>query len=184
MEKIQFITGNVNKLVEVQTIIPDLKQLDIDLPEIQEVDAKEVIKAKLKEAQKHHEGAFVVEDTSFSMDCISDINSESNQLPGPLIKWFLQVMGNEGLYELAKKYNNFNAQIKAIVGYADESGDVTFFEGVVHGQVVAPSGEGGFGLDPIFQPNGYEETFSKMGQEEKNTISHRRIAFEKLKDSL
>ena len=182
--KIQFITGNVNKFEEAQTIVSSLEQLDIDLPEIQEIDAKEVIKAKLKEAQKHHKGSFAVEDTSFSMDCISDVNSESNRLPGPLIKWFLQAMGNEGLYELAKKYNNFNAQIKAIIGYAAESGEVTFFEGIVYGQVVAPSGDSGFGLDPIFQPNGYEETFSEMRQEKKNAISHRRIAFEKLRDFL
>ena len=176
----QFITGNANKFKEAQKIIPELVQLDIDLPEIQEIDAHEIIKAKLEEATAHHQGVFVVEDTSFYMDCISDVKSETNKLPGPLIKWFLQTMGNEGLYELAGKYNNFNAHIKTIVGYSDAEGNVTFFEGVVHGNVVKPSGEAGFGLDPIFQPDGHNETFSKMGQAKKDKISMRRIAFKKL----
>ena len=42
-----FITGNKNKLKEVQAVLPDVEQLDIDLPEIQEIDAHEIIKNKL-----------------------------------------------------------------------------------------------------------------------------------------
>lgn len=49
-----FITGNQNKLAEVKVVFPDIKQLDIDLSEIQEVDAKEIIKAKLLEAPRHN----------------------------------------------------------------------------------------------------------------------------------
>ena len=49
--KIQFITGNKNKFAEAQKIISNLEQLDVDLPEIQEIDAKKVIEAKLQEAK-------------------------------------------------------------------------------------------------------------------------------------
>jgi inosine/xanthosine triphosphate pyrophosphatase family protein len=79
--KIQFITGNKNKFAEAQKIISNLEQLDVDLPEIQEIDAKKVIEAKLQEARNLFEGEFVVEDTSLYLDCL-------NGLPGPLIKWF------------------------------------------------------------------------------------------------
>ena len=84
-----FITGNKGKLVEVQEIISSVEQLDIDLPEIQDIDAQEIIRAKLEEAQKHHQGQFIVEDTSLYLDCL-------NGLPGPLIKWFMKTIGNDG----------------------------------------------------------------------------------------
>ncbi len=175
--KIQFITGNVNKFKEAQTIVSSLEQLDIDLPEIQEIDAKEIIKAKLKEAQKHHKGSLVVEDTSLYLDCL-------NGLPGPLIKWFEKSIGNKGLYDIAHKYDNYNAQAKTVVGYSDSKGNIEFFEGVIKGKIVKPQGDGDFGWGPIFVSNGQEKTFAQMNKEEKNKISMRKIAFEKLRDFL
>lgn len=59
-----FITGNKGKLAEVQSILGNIEGLDIDLPEIQELDAHAIIKAKLTEALKHQTGTFIVEDTS------------------------------------------------------------------------------------------------------------------------
>ena len=175
--KIQFITGNINKFREAQKIISNLEQLDIDLPEIQEIDAHEVIKAKLIEAHKHHDGSFIVEDTSLYLDCL-------NGLPGPLIKWFEKTIGNKGLSDIAKKYNNFDAQAKTVVGYSDENGNIEFFEGVIDGRIVAPIGENDFGWGPIFQIDEIGKTFAQMTDEQKNEISMRKIAFEKLKDYL
>jgi len=171
--KIQFITGNENKFKEAQQIIPGLVQLNIDLPEIQEIDAYEVIKIKLVEARKHQKGIFVVEDTSLYLDCL-------NGLPGPLIKWFEKTIGNDGLYDIAKKYHNYGAQAKTIVGYSDECGNVEFFEGILDGKIVAPVGKNDFGWSPIFQLNKIGKTFAQMSAEEKNAISMRQIAFEKL----
>ncbi len=55
------------------------------------------------------------------------------------------------------------------------------FEGIVNGQLrTQPSGEAGFGYDPIFEPEGYAITFAEMDLAEKNKISHRGIAIEKL----
>ncbi|MEA3322712.1 MAG: non-canonical purine NTP pyrophosphatase [Patescibacteria group bacterium] len=175
--KIQFITGNENKFKEAQKIIPELEQLDIDLPEIQEVDAHEVIKAKLIEAQKHHGGVFVVEDTSLYLDCL-------NGLPGPLIKWFEKTIGNEGLCDIAKKYNDYGAQAKTIVGYGDESGNIKFFEGILEGRIVAPVGDNDFGWGPIFRLDETGKTFAQMSAEEKNAISMRRVAFDALRQYL
>ncbi len=171
--KIQFITGNANKFKEAQKIIPELVQLDIDLPEIQEIDAHEVIKAKLIEAQKHYEGKFIVEDTSLYLDCL-------NGLPGPLIKWFEKTIGNEGLYDIAKKYDNYGAQAKTIVGYSDEDSNIKFFEGVLEGKIVTPIGKNDFGWSPIFQLNKIGKTFAQMSAEEKNEVSMRRVAFDAL----
>ena len=55
------------------------------------------------------------------------------------------------------------------------------FEGTVDGQILLePRGTGGFGYDPLFQPDGYDRTFAEMGMDEKNTISHRSQALTKM----
>lgn len=121
-------------------------------------------------------GEFIVEDTSLYFDCLGG-------LPGPLIKWFLATVGNEGLWNIAEKMENRKAEARTIIGHADKE-RVLYFEGVVKGNIVSPRGTLGFGWDVIFQPEGHEKTFAEMAKEEKNAISMRRIAFEKLKEFL
>lgn len=170
-----FITGNKGKLAEVQRVLKDVEALDIDLPEIQSLDAHEIIKAKLVEAQKHQKGEFIVEDNSLYLEGI-------NGLPGPLIKWFLKTVGNDGLYKMAEASGNFNAEAKVVIGYSNPAGEISFFEGGTKGTIVSARGDNGFGWDPIFQPEGYSKTFGELTAEEKNSFSMRRIAVEKLKE--
>jgi XTP/dITP diphosphohydrolase len=55
------------------------------------------------------------------------------------------------------------------------------FEGVIEGDIIdAPQGTGGFGYDPVFRPTGYNKTFAQMSSDEKNAISHRALALEKM----
>lgn len=169
-----FITGNKGKLAEAQAIIPEMQGLDIELLEIQDIDPEVIIKAKLQSAFNHHQGEFIVEDTSLHLDCL-------NGLPGPLIKWFLKTVGLEGLYNIADKLGNNKATAKCIIGYAKDKNDIQFFEGAVEGRIVAPRGEGGFGWDAIFQPNGYNKTYAEMDAKTKNEMSHRRLALNNLK---
>ena len=172
--KLYFITGNKNKLEEVKSILPQVEQLDIDLPEIQEIDAKEIIKAKLIEALKHKNGSFIVEDTSLYLDCL-------NGLPGPLIKWFLKTIGNDGLYQLAKASGNYKAAAKTFIGYTKNKKEIHYFEGSLKGEIVKPRGQTGFGWDPIFMPEGFDKSFAQMMPAEKNRVSMRRLALNKLK---
>ncbi len=154
-----------------------MELLDIDLPEIQDIDLQRIIEAKLQSALQHHTGPFIVEDISLSLDCL-------NGLPGPLIKWFLKTIGIKGIYEIAKKFNNFKASVKAIYGYARNEDELKFFEGELQGILVSPRGDNGFGFDAIFQPIGHNKTFAEMTSDEKNEISTRRIALNKLKGFL
>ncbi|HUW21324.1 MAG TPA: non-canonical purine NTP pyrophosphatase [Candidatus Bathyarchaeia archaeon] len=172
-----FITGNKGKFEEVKALIPRVKQLDIDLPEIQDIDAKKIISEKLKAVLKYHQGEFFVEDTSLYFDCL-------NGLPGPLIKWFLETIGNEGLFSITDKFKNYRAVAKTIIGYAKDKANISFYEGVLKGSVTAPRGKSGFGWDPIFQPEGQEKTFAEMSQEEKNLLSMRKLAVLQLKQDL
>jgi len=157
-------------------IMPEVEALELDLPEIQELDHKKVVEYKLNEAKKIKPRLnLIVEDLSLEIDGM-------NGLPGPFIKWFLKSLGREGIYEMAKMFGNHKATAIEILGYVDNSGKITYFEGKVEGTIVEPRGESDFGFDPIFVPNGQNKTYAEMGIEEKNKISHRRIALEKFKE--
>lgn len=177
METLYIVTGNKGKLAEVKSVIPYVEQLDIDLPEIQEINPKKVIEAKLLEASKHYGGEFIVEDTSLYFDCL-------NGLPGPLIKWFAKSLGNDGLYGLAEKYGDFGAEAKTMIGFMEKSGDIHYFEGTLCGEIVPPNGSSGFGWDPIFKPDGYPVSLAELDPAEKNEISMRRTALDALNDYL
>jgi len=171
-----FITGNKNKFTEASAIIPGLKRWDIDLNEIQETDAKKVIEHKLQEALAHRKAYFIVEDSSLYFDCLGN-------LPGVLIKWFWKELGNNGLYDLCGRYNNFKAEAVVTLGYANGD-EIKYFEGRMPGKIVKPVAKEGFGYDPIFMPKGFNKTYHEMIDSEKNSISHRRKAFDKLKKYL
>lgn len=172
-----FITGNKNKFAEVKTIIPEVEQLDIDLPEIQDIDAKVIIREKLKAARRHKKASFIVEDTGLYLSGLKG-------LPGPLIKWFLTTIGNDGLYRLVKGLGDFKAEARTIVGYAKSVTAIRYFTGKIKGKIVSPRGPDKFGFDPIFQPRGFKITFAEMSKEQKNIISMRRQALDKLKKFL
>ena len=72
------------------------------------------------------------------------------------------------------------------VCYADESEARTeVFDGACEGRIIsAPRGQGGFGYDPLFVPEGYEATFAELGEGVKNGLSHRAKALGKLKRRL
>jgi non-canonical purine NTP pyrophosphatase (RdgB/HAM1 family) len=175
--KIYFITGSKGKFEEVKEIIPEILQKDIDLPEIQEIDAKKIITYKLQEALRHVKSSCIVEDTSLYITSL-------NGLPGPLIKWFMKTVGIEGLFSIVANVKNKSAVAKTIIGYAKDSKSIIFFEGEVKGKIVKPRGNKGFGWDPIFQPDGSKKTFGEMEFEEKMAFSMRKIAILKLKKVL
>jgi len=177
-EKIYFVTGNKNKLKEAQAIMPEIEGLDLDLAEIQELDPKKILETKLEEAKKYKPNTnLMVEDLSLEINGM-------NGLPGPLIKWFLKSVGIEGVVKMAKLFGNGKAVARLTLGFCNAKGENKYFEGIVEGKIVEPMGESDFGWDPIFVPEGHDKTYAQMGMEEKNKISHRKIALEKLREYL
>lgn len=80
--------------------------------------------------------------------------------------------------------SNRKARFKTIITYVEKDG-IYRFEGIVNGSILPQQkGSGGFGYDPVFQPDGFTESFAEMTLEEKNKISHRAIALHKLIDFL
>ncbi len=168
-----FVTGSTHKLAEIKAIIPTIEQLEIELPEIQALDPHKVLAAKLAEARTYAQGSFIVEDTSLYIDGM-------NGLPGPYIKSFFEALGVEGLAKLGSFYGG-KATAKTLIGYSSEEGSVEFFEGAISGTLVEPRGDETFGWNSIFVPDGFDKTFSELGFEEKNKISMRAEAAQKLK---
>ncbi len=76
------------------------------------------------------------------------------------------------------------AWFECVVALATPDGLVGTLSGRVTGRIIeAPRGDGGFGYDPVFVPDGYDGTFAELGEEVKNRISHRARAFRALADS-
>jgi inosine triphosphate pyrophosphatase len=172
-DTIFFITSSKAKFEAIQKVIPYVKQVALDLPEIQELDPRVVIQAKVQQAFMHHAGPILVDDTSLAIEGLGG-------LPGPFVKWFERAVGLEGVYKMAKASGNTKATASCILGYAKNPDSVQFFEGVHEGELVAPRGSNSFGWDPLFLPKGHTKTFAEMTAEEKDAISHRKKAAERL----
>jgi inosine triphosphate pyrophosphatase len=177
---LKFITGNKGKFKEISEVLKPLKihQLDVDLEELQGLDPYKIIKHKLQQAFKHQSGDFFVDDTSVYYKTLK------NKLPGPFMKWFLQVLGTKGLYDIAKKLGETQAEMKTIIGYAKNRKQIYFFEGKTLGNIVNPKGSGGFGVDQVFKPKGLTKTLAELKVSGSSKFSPRYKAALKLKEHL
>ena len=92
---------------------------------------------------------------------------------------------NKLLFELkGLQLDNRNARFRTVISFVDDNEEL-LSEGVIEGVITLDSrGRDGFGYDPIFQPESYDCTFAEMEQDEKNLISHRARALEKMKKIL
>eukprot|EP00656_Telonema_subtile_P023342 TRINITY_DN2475_c0_g1_i5.p2 TRINITY_DN2475_c0_g1~~TRINITY_DN2475_c0_g1_i5.p2 ORF type:complete len:128 (+),score=38.76 TRINITY_DN2475_c0_g1_i5:125-508(+) len=106
-------------------------------------------------------------------------------LPGPYIKWFLDKLGHAGLNSMLDGFEDKSAYALCTFAYsASKDAKPMIFSGRTEGKIVQARGPTDFGWDPVFQPDGFEETYAEMDKSVKNTISHRGRALEKLKTFL
>jgi len=168
-----FVTGNKDKFAEALKVLPDLVQLDLELIEIQELDPKKVIEAKLEQARTHHDEALVVEDISLEVEGLGG-------LPGTLIKWFLKSMTLDQIADLAVKSGKTKATARLVLGYAAPGQEPIFIEETMPGRIVAPRGDRGFGWDPIFLMDG--QTRTQAERKADGEIGIREVAFRALQE--
>src|SRR3989344_4263936 len=174
MRNITFITDNLDKLkwLRMFTDLP-LKHKSLDLHEIQSLSIEEIVEHKAKDAYKIIKKPVLIEDTALAFNSLGN-------LPGPLIKWFLTELGNEGLCKLVDGYKNRSAEAIVLFGLYDGKTFKTF-EGKISGKIAnKPRGDNGFGWDRIFIPKGYNVTWAEMNDEEIIKTSIRKKALEKL----
>jgi len=173
-----FVTSNQSKVEEAEAILDiSLSRKDIDLPEIQAIEVRDVVEDKVKRAYRQLQQPVIVEDTGLYLE-------DMNGFPGALTKWVLKTVGAKGLCQFPN--SSRKAYAKTAVGlYADEGGTKEIFVGKTEGRIApTPRGETGFGWDSIFIPHDYNQTFAQLGSKIKNELSMRQQAFSRLRNHL
>lgn len=145
-----FITGNQNKADYLaKTLGIDLEHQKLDLDEIQSADPLEIIEHKVRQAYEIIQKPVLVEDVSLVFTAL-------NGLPGPFIKFFVEAdNGLENLCRMLDGFSDRSAYGSVIYGYFDGQ-DMKLIQGKLNGSIAThPRGEGGYGWDKIFEPEGY-----------------------------
>ncbi|MEO7364053.1 MAG: non-canonical purine NTP pyrophosphatase [Candidatus Saccharimonadales bacterium] len=170
---IYVVTGSKHKLASFQRHLRDydFEMIELDLPEIQSFSAREIIIDKVERAYAEFGKPVVVEDVAAGIDRL-------NGLPGPFIKFFEQQLGQGALYQLVGQQSTA-ATITSTIGYYDGE-NLIITKGSVHGMVVAPRGDKGWGFDCCFLPDGQTKTYGEMEFAEKDAISHRSLSIKAL----
>ena len=176
---------NQNKLVEFKKILGD----KINLFSLSDIGLNQEIPENEKTIKKNamFKAKFVNTQTGknvFADDTGLEIDSLNGE-PGVYSARYSGVERNsdkniELVLRKLKNKANRNSRFKTIISLILDGKSVNF-EGVVEGKITEEKrGSNGFGYDPIFQPNGYASTFGEMSLKEKNKISHRSIAINKM----
>ena len=185
MIEINFVTSSKNKFKEAKKIMGfmkgiKIKQVKVDITEIQAMKPKAIVKDKAKKAYEKLKKPVIVEDTALYIKAWKNF-------PGPFIAWSVKTMGIGKMCKFIGE--DRAAKAESYIAYYDGK-RLKIFSGSVKGKIAeAPRGARRFDWDRIFIPSGFsskfaEKTFAEMKIEEKNNISHRMRAFVKMKDYL
>ncbi|BCX48271.1 non-canonical purine NTP pyrophosphatase [Haloferula helveola] len=172
-------TRNAHKTAEIREMIGDrFEVLDAtsfpDLPEVEETGSTFLENATLK--------AVSVSRGIGGLALSDDSGLEVDALDGRPGVWSSSFGGEEGNHaknneRLLREMDGVadrNGRFRCVMVLADKGEVIADFSGSVEGRILAErSGEGGFGYDPLFAPEGYDESFAELGSEVKNGMSHR-----------
>jgi non-canonical purine NTP pyrophosphatase (RdgB/HAM1 family) len=174
MMEILIATGNANKVREIQALLNrPVRQISLDLPELQAIEVEEVIRHKARAAYQATGQPVLVEDTGLFIHAWGG-------LPGALIRWFDVTVGNAGICRMLDGFADRSALARTCLGLCDGQRELVF-TGEIEGSIAAePRGTGGFGWDAIFIPTGWDKTFGEGQPAEKAAISMRRKAVDRL----
>jgi XTP/dITP diphosphohydrolase len=186
MQKLLVATGNSHKTDEIRAIlgagyvVSDLKAHP-ELPEVEETGTTFLENATLKavEISKQVEGLILSDDSGLEVDALDGE-------PGVYSSRYAGEAGNDAannkklLHELQGE-DSRTARFRCVMVLAQDGEVLTSFDGAVEGRMLSElHGEGGFGYDPLFVPNGYDQTFSQLSEGIKNQLSHRAVAMQKV----
>jgi non-canonical purine NTP pyrophosphatase (RdgB/HAM1 family) len=172
----KFVTGNPNKAKEAGDILGvPLEQVEVaDLFEIQTQDLDELVSHKAHQAYDALRCPILVEDSGLVFHAWKG-------LPGALVKWFETTVGCEGMLKMLQSFDDRRARAICCLAIHDGK-NIQIVRGEVEGTIANEiRGGNGFGWDVLFIPEGHEKTYAEMNLTEKNAISHRKRALERLK---
>ena len=190
MKKLVFATNNPHKLEEIRAILGSKLEIlsladigcDADIPETAEtLEGNALIKAHY--VYDNYKLDCFADDTGLEVDAL-------HGLPGVHTARYAYPDRHDPeanmvkLLEALRENNDRNARFRTVIALI-EKGKEHLFEGVVEGVIAREkSGTQGFGYDPVFIPEGNSKTFAELGEDIKNTISHRARAVQKLAEHL
>jgi inosine triphosphate pyrophosphatase len=203
------ILGDNFAIINIDADLPEIQSTDVKeviQEKIKEADKifrnKDTLK-KIKEEFKklnivindYNDVTIICEDTGLHIDSMNiSEKAEKNptkMFPGALIKFYLQALGAKGIIEMNK---NSNARLSCYIGVIKNGNIIDPIESVVEGKIANTFEDGGFGFDPCFIPSlditnlenkKYEGlSYGQLPITIKNEISHRAVAFNKLKKML
>lgn len=187
--KLVFATNNANKIREIQNLVPS----HIELLSLKDIGCEEDIPetADTIEGNALQKVQYVKEN--YGYDCFADDTGlEVEALNGEPGVYSARYAGKakdseanmEKLLNNLQDKNNRQARFKTVIALILEEREHTF-SGICEGKIISEKkGKQGFGYDPVFQPEGFQQTFAEMSLEEKTKISHRARATRKLIDFL
>ncbi|MBL6825629.1 MAG: RdgB/HAM1 family non-canonical purine NTP pyrophosphatase [Bacteroidetes bacterium] len=182
MNEIVLASRNPNKIHELRELLslPDLRVLSTaDFPELEEVD-EDALTLEGNALKKAHYVAMVTGLPSLADDTGLEV-SALNGAPGVYSARYAgeQASYDDNVEKLLSEMENIEqrkAQFRTVVAFVDADKQ-WMFEGVCRGHISRyRKGVKGFGYDPIFVPDGFEQSFAEMGSKQKNSISHRGLA--------
>lgn len=182
---IVFATNNPNKLAEVRALLPS----EITVLSLQDINCNEELPENGDTLEDNAtQKAYYVFD-NYGYNCFADDSGlEIDALDGRPGVYSARYAGPECLADdnmdkVLKELDgveNRDANFRTIISLVINGNEVQF-EGKIEGQIIPEKwGREGFGYDPIFLPDGFEESFAQMSQDKKGRISHRGLAVKKL----
>ncbi len=193
-KEIVFATNNEHKLSEIRSILGE----EFEVKSLNDIGCHEEIPEDFdtledNAAQKAH---YIFD--KYHVDCFADdtgLEVEAlNGEPGVHSARYAEGTDHDSeanMDKLLQKLDgqeNRNARFRTVIALiqkGEPEAKVSLFQGTVYGVITKEkSGAEGFGYDPIFQPDGYDQTFAELGNDIKNNISHRAHAVSKLAEFL
>lgn len=190
MKKLLVATGNSHKTKEISAIlaadyeVSDLKSHQ-EIPAVEETGTTFLENATLKAVaiSKRVSGLVLSDDSGLEVDAL-------NGEPGVYSSRYAGEDGNDAannaklIGELEGEHSR-SGRFRCVMVIAKDGEVLMHCEGAVEGRIIDSfQGEGGFGYDPLFIPEGHEQTFAQLGETLKNTMSHRARAMEAVKSWL
>lgn len=182
---IVFATNNQHKLKELQAILGN----EFHLLSLKDINCEEEIPEEQEtlEGNASQKSHFIFD--KYGYNCFADDTGlEIEALSGEPGVYSARYAGEEKgaeanmkkVLQKMEKINQRKARFRTVISLII-NGEEHFFDGVVNGTILKEKrGDAGFGYDPIFQPDGFDQSFAEMELFEKNKISHRGRAVQKL----
>ena len=185
MQKMLVATGNSHKTEEISAMlgagyeVSDLKSYP-KFPAVDETGTTFLENATLKavEISQQVPGLVLSDDSGLEVDALGGD-------PGVYSSRYSGEDGNDAANnaKLLKELDGMDtrsARFRCVMVLAENGKVLAHFDGAVEGRMIDElQGQGGFGYDPLFVPDGHEQTFAELGEEIKNDLSHRARAMEK-----